>query len=66
MLAYEIFSVCFIVFCLWLARQARIACERVRAENERSETKEEYLAATAAQGIGTSVSFNWRVSKDNE
>lgn len=66
MLAYEIVSVSFIVFCLWLARQARIACERVRAENERSDTRDEYVAANAAQGSEASMSFKWRVAKGNE
>jgi hypothetical protein len=30
---YELIAVCFILFCLWLARRARIATEQLRSEN---------------------------------
>ena len=66
MLTYEIVSVCFIVFCLWLAREARVACERIRAENERSDIWDEYFPATAAKATEGSMSFKWPVSKVNE
>jgi hypothetical protein len=34
---YELIAVCFILFCLWLARRARIATEQLRSESQSSD-----------------------------